>query len=353
LVYILSVLAFYWAVLIGFLSSYRGLFFYAIAFSALTALVVFRSNVGIDTVTYERLIYLYGTGYEQLSHEVGFEFLAKSAYALTGDAVVSLRLIGGVVCFFFFVAFLLAGERGFYLYALFIIPMAFFDLSMNGVRLGLGAGVFLIGYELLLRGKQFWFHVFSFLAIFLFHYSILFCYFFLVLLSLKITFVRLILGSVLAVFFGFLLNLLLYDYLFGKFSAYSDYAPPGDFSGIRYVSVLAIFLLYYPFSSLSVSARARLMGVTGLMLVLCGGLAMLSYAGLRLLQLSVLVGPLLYLLELHKGHVLLQKKDIMLLLITGAISFIFLLRGFYAQYGVGDSPFLPYNFIFYSLEDIF
>lgn len=309
------------------------LFFFAGCIPAFL-LVCLRGNVGTDTASYIGIldnISLLSVG-ESLEGggEYGFIFFSKVLLDAGLSSRMVLVVIATLVCLLFYMAF----SNSIYsalIGVLLVYPIFFYDMSMNGLRYGIAFCLAKIAFDKFDVGKFKSF--FLILLAISFHYTAILVYMGLLAkrLNIKYFFWAFILGGV---FLSLTKN-----YLSVKFISYQDVYSPGGGAGL---SLLLLSLLIY-LASMLVFARDKLyLSSLFLLCALSFILAGYTYAGLRFqsLFLFVFICALPSLIE-RKNNI--SNLFFVAMFVVGFLGFLFRARNM--MDGYGDSPFIPYHFI--------
>lgn len=314
--------------------------YYLLFFGLLPAflLVIFRANVGTDTVSYLQILdsIAISQGDVEASKEdleFGFETLARCLLNLNLTSRFTLGVLSGLACILLLPAFARSREDAI-VFVLLVFPVFFYDMTMNGLRYGIAFCLAKIAYDASERGEKICFSTAIFLAVSFHASSVLLL---IILLARRISFKYLALGvavSAMVVFFY-------YERLLFKFSAYEGLYSPSIFSGL---APLLIFLLVYIAVSLCSIRNLLYFSFLLLLEIIFFILAKFSYAGLRL-QFLVLFALFC---SLPSAAILYsRKRNVFLVMIffVGLFGFATKSRNMIDDMGQGDSPFVPYRFV--------
>jgi hypothetical protein len=345
-VYMGGALLIYYVMLVGALTGYRGSLFLIPAIIALGCIAIFRGAVGTDTAMYEAIIELSRSpDYDWGGREPGFVILAEILSSVIESNAIVIRAYAVIFVVGLLVVITRADKDERFFILAYFIPAQFFDYSMNVLRIGLATIFILLGMQFLRRGYLRG-GVGYFVASLFFHYStvVSICYLF---ASARVIDVR---KGVFLIFFLVLMSggawLFLGDYLVAKFFAYSDYQPPGDFSGLSDLIVLSVLIVGALFSSLSSVGRSIFIATTVVFVVGALVLSRYTVAGMRVLDLLAVITPVSLLVIHGQEARALNWKIKLSFLLAGALGAIATLRNFLASSGQGRSPWIPYDFIF-------
>ncbi|MDN2486125.1 EpsG family protein [Kosakonia sacchari] len=295
-------------------------------------IVLIRGFTGVDTVSYIYIFDQISAGYDA-NVEVGFYWLTRFMLTFTSDGLLILKVYA-VVMFYFFATFFGKTPERASVYILLVMPLFFYDMYMNGIRYGLAYSIALVAYDQKLKSNNLLFVFFAILA-FSFHVSSL--------IFLGLLFANYLkylnLKSVTAI--TLLVGLFIYffrDRVIVKLAQYSDIGSPEPLSGLMPLIIfLAVLLLVF------VSAKKQPSFL--LVFVLCVAelcafvLSRYTYMGMRI-QFIVILAFFCKLPEI----ILFKKQAIVLMLFISLLCFAGRYRNMVNEYGVGPSPFLPYQY---------
>lgn len=347
MVYIITIIPLYLALFAQFLLKYSGNVLYLIALVPLGLLVILRGDVGVDTPTYESIIRDYLDGDTASKFEKGFYWVVNIASIITHDEVVILRIFSIIIIMLLIFYLINSDKDEAFLLTAYVLPMSFFDLATNTIRFGISISLFLIALQCNWRNKNRYFILLCILSIF-FHYSILFCIVIYLVATKVANLTRLLYLLLCSITVLIFILTYLSDYLLLKYLAYSEFSAPSNVSGVRYISILLLLMIGTLVSGLSIKIKKKQVILAAILLLLGLVLTNFSYAGLRVLYLSVFLYPFLD-LAYHKSQSLKMNCSIRTIwFAAGFISFIFLMRGYFNESGTGIAPSLPYSFIFFN-----
>ncbi len=306
----------------------------------------FRGSVGTDTGAYWHIVGAHLSGLE-VGVEPGFLILTDLLANLSSNERVVVNLVSTV--FFFCIAFFIwraTQAELIYLFA-FFAPQYFLNYSMNGLRVGMASVLFLLFFQSWLRGRKKEAAVLAVLS-FSMHFSIAmaYCLFFLASRTPNSRWSLILrLGAILAVP---VILAGLEEYVNSQFDKYADAKAENNLAGLSALVKIAVFLPFTRFLAIN-SQQLILFGLISVGLTLASvGITQLSYAGLRLMDISIWLIPLLYLGALPRGEPI-RTSFANGLALTGIVGGIFTLRNIYQSAGVGQSPFLPYEGVWSAL----
>ncbi|MGY2171681.1 EpsG family protein [Pseudomonas gingeri] len=297
-------------------------------------LVVLRGDVGTDTSSYLNIVRNAGSDFYTFQGEVepGFEFLLKVMfYFLGGERFVILALSGLATVL---MALSFSNKKDDVLiFFLLVFPMFFYDMTMNGLRYGISFSLAKMAYDMKEGDNKLGFLGFALLSI-LFHISGVVVLALLIGRRLSIGYI--VSGAVfISLVFFFYADRLLY-----KFLAYGDLQTPSLLSGVAPLLVFfSVYMLCVIFSLKDFKYLTFLLFLEFVFYIL----AKFTYAGIRFqfLILYVLFCSLPGFFVMNSKH---RVSFVFLILVIGMLGFSFKARNMIEGAGVGDSPFLPYNF---------
>ena len=341
--------------IIGWLSMFVSAFFVSkklgrfLSYSVLfycAFIAFFRADVGTDTAAYINIVKMYKDLGVSPFGEIGFEILLKIISFIVADPVFTVKSVSivffGLLCIYLLKSNI--NER-FFIVA-YVLPMFAYAYSMNALRIGIAAAIFLLITQRI--NRQGFTRRNLLLSLFpaVFHYSALFypVVFYTVLnrfLSKKlISMLSVFLLLIVFIFIGFS------EYFLSKLELYSDYSKPSAFSGLRVVIPLLVVLSGFALGAISWKYKFKLIVSSFLLIIFSITLVQFSYAGLRFLDLLLLLVPTMVLYQYNKANRLFDRSIKLSFLLAAFVFSIGTYIGFLAEYGVGGSPFLPYRTIF-------
>lgn len=298
-------------------------------------LAFFRGDVGTDTNTYIRIFDLIYNGYYAPFTEVGFTLLARVLLLFGNSSDGSVKAVSLV--FFALVTIFVtrATKDELFVIAALLLPATAYQYSMNVLRLGIAFALFLVLFQRSLRYEHHRGFSYS-LASSLFHISSVFYFFFLSIFMTRWRSRRLLgallLGAALLAAISYF-NL---PYLLGKLDLYSDYESPGALSGMRILVPVLVMLMGIVAGRISSLMKAKLVLVSLATVAAALGLARVSYAGLRLLDLLLLSIPLAVIYSYNEEDKAFDMNVKLSLLLAGNL----FAAGTYIGF---DASFLPYS----------
>ncbi|MEM2144149.1 MAG: EpsG family protein [Candidatus Jordarchaeaceae archaeon] len=294
MVYVAGWLLNYLAVVLRLLG-FQTKLFDLLPFLLIGAIIVLR-NSGTDTHAYEAWIKSLEDRLDAFLLEPGFILTAQFFLWLTGSEVWALRGIGVLFMFLLFVYWLRSDRDELNLFILYLVPVFVYPYGMNAVRAGLGLSLLLLGWQYLRRNKKGHFIILALISV-MFHYSMLLPASLLALSELKMKAWRQILMVSLFILAATALVFSQQNYLSAKLELYSSSESPSSASGLSRIVMLIILLLGFSLGALSFKTKLRAWAVIFGLGAFFQGLAFVSYAGLRFLELLVFATPLVLLRE--------------------------------------------------------
>ncbi|WP_322091103.1 EpsG family protein [Limnobaculum zhutongyuii] len=300
-------------------------------------IVVFRGDVGVDTATYIQLIqYIQDTpGYTNI-FEPFFELLIYvfSIMGLNAREIVSLLSVITIIILLYSSYKI---EKRLVIFSSCIVPMFFFDMTMNGIRYGLSFSIILLGLSFLIRNRSalFWMCILlSSLIQFSGALLGLLVYFLYTKRIRVFIYSLLLLIPLLFVFSGYLIN---------KVEAYQGAYVSSGLSGVSTLLItLLVLFTWCTNKDMRYGNLFVLLTIFSLTL-LSYVLAQYTYAGLRVQNIVAYTLFLMIMVNFKQlSHT--DYKIIFLLFFIGLISFAFKMKNFYDGEGIGLSPFVPYHF---------
>lgn len=308
-----------------------------------TILAFARGDVGTDTLAYESLVTTFAQSTSWIGIEPGFIAYVRLAEIISDNTVLITRGLSLIFCGLTLIFCMRASRDELFVMLAYFAPNYFFQMSMNGLRIGIATVAFLCAVQLIRRGRKM--HAIFYLGVAVaFHFSILLA---IVLMSfMLISLLRA--RSLMIPVMGLLLSLgLLYvaqEYIDDKVGAYTEIVSPGLFSGLS--PIARIFLIVMAALSLPlIAAEKKWIFATILLVTLLSyAISTQSYAGLRFLEIIASVVPFLLLMKLDPSTPL-NRRFCLGVTIAGILGGLNTLRGFYASPGFGGAPFVPYHFL--------
>lgn len=349
MVYIAGWLLSYWGAMLWYMGLRSKLVFLP-ALLYVTIVIVIRYS-GTDTFgIYEQLLGQLLRGEQSLflsGWEPAFVAVSEIFLHITQSEVWSVRAIGLLFMATLTLFYMRADKTEQKVFFLYLFPAFVYQLGMNAIRFGLAFAFILLGWQALRRGK-FWAYVVLSLTATLFHYSAAVIALLLFLLEINLKRPAVVAGATVFLVGLLLLAVSRQEYLEAKLFLYADYASPSVWSGLSrsFAVTTILFGFIMPFD-----VRRMKVATLLLMLTLLGqGLALFSYAGLRILDILAASTPLVLLRWLDRNGLAPSKAFWLGLTLAGIASCFFLYRNFLSDYDgqlTGTlTPFLPYRTVF-------
>ena len=315
-------------------------------------IIVFRDS-GTDTkAIYEPIFYNILAGIESpvvKGWEPGFKLVVRALLWMTNSEVVSLRLVGAIYVGLLLLFLIRADRVEVTVLFLYYLPLFVYMHGMNTVRVGLGGALFLLAWQSLRRKRFAVFWLLAFSSV-MFHYSMV-----IPLLILFVAEYRLLswktMVSALAVFV-LVATVVIWreDYFLAKLNLYSRYEAPSFFSAMSRTALVCFLWCLFAISKVPISVKVKTFITLTLVTMIFQALVVVSYAGIRMVDLMTLLAPLL----LVRQYDLIGRSPAGLFLwglgFAGLIGAGFVYRNFLTdfdgQVSGTSSPFLPYRTIF-------
>lgn len=326
-------------------SNYKGRLFFVLLFISLAATSTLRGMVGTDTHSYEHIVEEYLNQIGKLNWEPLFGTLFYSLADLTHSPTLTVRLTSLTFCLIFFYYFSRATRDEVFVFAIYILPVFYFNYSMNALRLGLGSAFLLYAARHLGQQKNVSFFKFGALAV-LSHYSHIISVFYLYFINQKTAIKWYIFSILLLPLLVFFIYYFKSQYFSDKLNLYLSFSSPSFFSGAPKALVCVVLIFSGLTSSINRKFRIRFTLLSLLGTLAAYSLVFISYAGLRFLDLMSYLIPLALLSLQTKENIALTKSSKWLIAIASFISLLFLYRSFLIEEHTSISPFLPYEFLF-------
>ncbi|WP_243614342.1 EpsG family protein [Shimia aestuarii] len=317
----------------------------ALAFIVLalcTILAFARGDVGTDTLAYESLVTVFVQSTGWIGIEPGFIAYVRLAENISDNTVLITRgislIFGGLTLIFC----IRASRDELFVMLAYFAPNYFFQMSMNGLRIGIATVAFLCAVQLIRRGRKM--HAMVYLGVAVaFHVSIVFAIVLMSFTLIKVSRARSLMMPVMALVLTLGLVAVAQEYIGDKVGAYTEIVSPGLFSGLS--PIARIFVIVMAALSLPLAAAEKKWAFATILLatLLSYAMSTQSYAGLRFLEIIASVVPFLFLMKLDQSTPL-NRRFCLGLTIAGILGGLNTLRGFYASQGLGGAPFIPYHF---------
>ncbi|UFQ99159.1 EpsG family protein [Pseudomonas wenzhouensis] len=292
--------------------------------------------VGVDTATYESIISNIILG-ESVGVETGFVFLVRFLSVVFSDPVYILRCITFLIFLIFY--FLFSRTKcSVQIFSLLVFPVFFHDFTMNGVRYGLSFLIasFAIAYIYGLNYIKSVFPAFS--SVFIHSSSLI-----IILLSFvrNMSFHIVVFGICLVGIFLFMFQ----EHLLVKYYAYLQYESPNLYSGFLrvFISIALVLILRNVYSISNLEFFVLISSVIAFVFI-----SSFSYAGLRMtgaILYFLMFRIVLFSLSETRFFVIKNIWLLMFIFFLGFLEFVNILRIMISLYDVGDSPYLPFYFI--------
>ena len=298
--------------------------------------VILRGDVGTDTATYldmaQRIEANSSVSATELDVEMGFYWMLKALIFLTSDPRIVINSISGIIVFYAYYIFSKSDER-FLVFVFLIFPIFLFDMSMNGLRYGLA---FLLAKHASDKLKEN-----IGISAFLLTLSILFQISGILVFSLLVV-KRINFKSIfILVILSFLLFFLFQERLEYKLTSYMQLQSPSVLSGLFPLIIFGLTFFAALITGGIISKNIVLLLVLEIVMF---ALAKLTYAGLRF-QLLILFVFFCRISDLSFSKFQEKKiTNIFIFLLIGLIGCFGTYKHYIDDYGMGPSPFIPYEF---------
>lgn len=300
------------------------------------AFAVLRGDTGTDTAAYLDMIRAIWAG-DMLNVprtiEPGFIWLVRALERVGHDPAIAVAILSLLIAVGCVAAFGRSDEDAL-VFATLIFPLFFYDMAMNGLRYGLAFCLAKIAsdqWDRRHRGAS----VALTVAAASLHVSAL-----LLVVLLQVRRMRALRYLGLAAAVACVALAMHYRALLTKIGVYAVFTPPAQMSG---AAPLALALLALGAAFALLGRMPRTLAFLFVCEIASFVLARISYAGLRfqwlvLFAMACQFAPVLRVPQVRRNRVIAG------LAVLGAIGFALRLRNMLGEYGVGPSPFLPYQF---------
>jgi hypothetical protein len=307
----------------------------------LIVLSVLRGDVGTDTATYiGSAQYIIWWGPQRpVDLEPGYVILVRLLACFTGDPRIVVNIISLLAAILFFVM-LYVWEDGHCLVSLMLIPVFYFDFTMNGLRMGLAFPLAVIAILFLERKRFALFYILAIVAISIQMTVVL-------LLPMLILATRGVKLSLRGALYTILIGLTMFYptfYFFKtriieKMAAYALFSSPTSLSGLGPLILSCFAALFAIWIS---EKRHRYLGLAFLLIqVAFYGVTTFTYAGIRFQQMALFA----QLLSLSYWAIRpITKKQLAIIVLFCCVAMGWKTRNFIVTSGE-PSAFLPYHFM--------
>lgn len=311
---------------------------FLLASGPMVALVFFRGLVGVDTPVYEQSIDLIrSSGTYTFTFEPLFEYAILLISNQIDDVTVVLAVFSALTTLLFFVGAFQIKQQP-YIYAFFLMPYFYLDMTMNGIRAGLAFVIILCGANFLVNGRRKYYVVFALIAALIHISSALLAVLLIVLLDQRL---RALLWSV---GIGFILIIFFESYLTEKFYAYQTINIESGSGGLAPLLLSGLLLVnFYSDKEFRDVSKWQLQ-VLGVISVATYVITQFTYAGIRLQILNLFLICIFLVSFIDLKKIKINQKTLFVLFLIGLVGMGFRLRNFYNEAGNGEAPFVPYHF---------
>lgn len=307
---------------------------------------VFRGSVGTDTYSYLLIFEGVANGEKAPYGEFGFDVLTKIILSLVESPEMAVKAVS--LFFFLFLFFFLIrssrDER--FLLLSFILPVFSFSYSMNVIRVGIAAAISLLIFQSIIKNgfsKRLKYFIFAFSFQYTSLIMPLFFYISCKFYKNKIPW-RYVIG---VAFLGGVFIFLYGNYIFEKISLYKDSYSPSVYSGLANFILVIFIVALASLGRLPRGDKVKIFTYCFCFVFLAWLLSRFSYAGLRVIDMLTFVVPMVVLFYYKKNNIFLDNYAKFGFYIAGVIFSVNTYLGYIDEFGVGYSPFLPYNFSFF------
>jgi hypothetical protein len=301
-------------------------------------LVLLRGNVGTDLPMYLWVIELIqSNGTYSFFFEPGFEYLILALSNITNDPTTIAKIIAVITSGFLFLG-KWKTEISYQVIGLGIVPFFYFDMTMNGLRYGLGFAIVLFSIKSILIRQPFKFIALSFAAVSMQISSVYLSGLLQILLKPGRKYlIFMVLVIIIIALFGS-------DYLSEKVEANTNLFIQSATAGIAPLILSLIVLIGCWCDDFIRRGHRNSILVLVLLAIIAYGVTQFTYAGIRLQQLHYFL-ILLFVICVSELNERKNSKYILIsLMLVSFLGMSFRLSNFYAGAGIGDAPFVPYKF---------
>jgi EpsG family len=309
-----------------------------LASTPLILLVLLRGVVGVDTPFYAQSADLLRISNSLLFiFEPVFEYFLLTLARHIDNSFTILNIIAVCITILLFLSNP-KSEINSRILALGIIPYFYLDMTMNGLRYGLAFAIVMVGSTFIIKGRLKTFIALSLVAGLVQITALLLSGFLYLLINLQWKrLAALFLASVTILILGG-------DYILSKVTANSQLETQSITAGMAPL-LISIVLLGGCYMSGSLRRVLRVqIAILALLVFLAYLLTQITYAGLRLQQLILLLIYLYLIYAIDSLSIKTSKTFIATLIACCILSSSFRLKNFYNDSGLGDAPFAPYKF---------
>lgn len=344
MIYVASHLMFALAALvIASRQSRHGRLITILVFGFCTIISFARGNIGTDTLAYESLVNVYSLGNSWTGIEPGFIAYVRIAEMISNNTVLLTRGLSLIFGALLLVFCLRASRDELFVIVAYFAPNYFFQMSMNGLRIGIATAAFLCAVQLFRRGNKY--HAIFYTALGIaFHVSLLFAFTIMAFIQIKASRAKSLLIPMSGLLLSVGLMIAAQGYLLDKFGDYTIIVSPGIFSGLSPVGRILIIVMSAIYLPIVVSEKKWLFFVLLVATALSYATSTISYAGLRFLEIIASVAPFLILLKIDRTNKI-NRRFWMGLALAGFLGGTNTLRSLFGSVNLGGAPFVPYHFL--------
>lgn len=300
-------------------------------------IVTLRGNVGTDTYTYLESIEMLKDGVVSFEiMEPGFVLLLNSLIYLGFSSRFIIALITFIISILLLFS-MMRDKNHFLIFMFLLFPYFYFDMTMNCIRAGLSLSICIYSLKFFENGNIWKFIILSIIAISIHITSIAFIGVYYILNRFNIYNVIIIIMLIFAVV------IIDYERVISKILLYQIFEKYSFLSGIAPLVIFLLIYFSYRFCFHFNNKQLRSMNILFLLEGFSFLLTQVSYSGLRFQNIFLLLS-IVYIssceINIHK-----YKQFIICLVIISVLSFSFKFKNFISESNTGESPFLPYHFI--------
>lgn len=305
---------------------------------------IFRGAVGTDTAVYERLA---SQAHVWQGLEPGFWLLTYLFSLIFDDPVIIVRLFSLLFTLILVWYLNRSDNEELFLLMAFVVPLFFYNFSMNVIRVGLALALLLMAFQEERRGKYKKAVLIAFSAVF-FHYSMLFALFYLWLTHESINFSFSKFRNFLILFLSVLILiafiLINESYFLFKLSHYVVREAPSLFSGLSRLALGFVLLSSLFFTEIDKNYKYRIVGFSVFFMIIFFSLGI--YVTPRLLDLVNFLIPIAIFRAYYRIREPVETPVKMGLFMAGLAGAAGMYRYMLYESFWTPSPFLPYHTFF-------
>jgi hypothetical protein len=308
-----------------------------------TILASARGDVGTDTFAYEALVGVYTQSTSWIGIEPGFIAYVRFAELTIENDVIVTRGLSLIFCALLLVFCWRASRDELFVLLIYFAPNYFFQMSMNGLRIGIATVALLCAVQLFRRGRNRHAIIYAVLGV-AFHVSIIFAIVLMTLTLVKVSRAKSLFIPITAAMLVLGLVISVQGYVSDKVDDYTIIASPGIFSGASPIGRILVIILAAASLPIERAEKKWIFATIVIATIVSYVMSTQSYAGLRLLEMIASVVPFLILMKVvPSAH--LNHRFCLGLAFAGILGGLNTLRVFFASPNFGGAPFVPYHFL--------